>query len=725
MERKHMEKTLTTYFDPNISIKASGASLNGILTTVAERYIGQNPANSFRFRSYREDSFLPNAEGIYKFDLNRKLPEAKMTQNSLIAAKFYQFDKGNRSVLVRCYSKVAIYFNGSLFWKSTTNEENNEEKVTCLDFPCNPGWNSILICCKKTASGFGCEMSPVMPSWRWISFLAPFEERYGQGGIIYSQPFEEDEIDPEAIKLLKEENSTGLKWYPDLHTDRIEDPDSLEKVLGHSEGQWGCIWTKLRQSRPGNQKIFIHSADADFYMDGKKIDSEMIEAAAGEHDLLAVSCCPKDGEWKIQFTASYEDNCLLELFNPGVAGSDGPYLYLGPFKEKPAFVLPTFYNLYGDEEKCYWKTGKSASVRPYLENDCFGRWNYPLGVTLYGLLQASRVLKRPDIEKYVEKHMQECISLHEYSLWDAEKYGYPEINNQLVTLDCLDDCGSFGSAMLELYRDNVEDKAKKVADRIGDYMLNGQERREDGAFYRAKEGHPTMWVDDLYMSIPFLCRYAKLTGENKYLDDAAKQILLFKKYLFIPEYKVMSHVYDFHIDTATYVPWGRGNGWSLFSITDLLEYLPKGHKARPEILKFLSVLCEGFLSLQGSRGLWHQVLTVPESYEETSCTAMFIYGFCRAVRFGWVNKELGEKLLTAAMKAWEGIKSYSIDRFGNIYGICQGSFYSFTSDYYRDILGWTLNDTHGIGIILLAGIELSKVLQTEDEDNNALLKPGA
>ena len=137
MERKHMEKTLTTYFDPNISIKASGASLNGILTTVAERYIGQNPANSFRFRSYREDSFLPNAEGIYKFDLNRKLPEAKMTQNSLIAAKFYQFDKGNRSVLVRCYSKVAIYFNGSLFWKSTTNEENNGKRL--------PVWISHVI----------------------------------------------------------------------------------------------------------------------------------------------------------------------------------------------------------------------------------------------------------------------------------------------------------------------------------------------------------------------------------------------------------------------------------------------------------------------------------------------------------------------------------------------------------------------------------------------------
>ncbi len=47
------------------------------------------------------------------------------------------------------------------------------------------------------------------------------------------------------------------------------------------------------------------------------------------------------------------------------------------------------------------------------------------------------------------------------------------------------------------------------------------------------------------MSIPFLCRYAKMTGDAKYLDDAANQVLMFKKYLYMPEYKIMSHVYDF------------------------------------------------------------------------------------------------------------------------------------------------------------------------------------
>lgn len=78
-----------TYFDSNISMRSCNASLYNILSTVAERYIGQNPAGTFRFRAYRDDSFLPDADGSYNLDLNSKLPEAKLGQYALIAAKFY------------------------------------------------------------------------------------------------------------------------------------------------------------------------------------------------------------------------------------------------------------------------------------------------------------------------------------------------------------------------------------------------------------------------------------------------------------------------------------------------------------------------------------------------------------------------------------------------------------------------------------------------------------
>lgn len=76
----------------------------------------------------------------------------------------------------------------------------------------------------------------------------------------------------------------------------------------------------------------------------------------------------------------------------------------------------------------------------------------------------------------------------------------------------------------------------------------------DGAFYRkhSQGDEHTMWADDLYMSIPFLCRYYELTGEERYIDDAARQFLLFREYLYIPEEKlsaIITNMICFHCKT--------------------------------------------------------------------------------------------------------------------------------------------------------------------------------
>ena len=80
----------------------------------------------------------------------------------------------------------------------------------------------------------------------------------------------------------------------------------------------------------------------------------------------------------------------------------------------------------------------------------FGRWDYPLGVTMYGLLQSGRQLERPDIVSYAAA-ISRLYRRYEYSFWDRQQYGFPAINQQLVMMRMLDNCGSFGSAMLEAY----------------------------------------------------------------------------------------------------------------------------------------------------------------------------------------------------------------------------------------------------------------------------------
>jgi rhamnogalacturonyl hydrolase YesR len=219
----------------------------------------------------------------------------------------------------------------------------------------------------------------------------------------------------------------------------------------------------------------------------------------------------------------------------------------------------------------------------------------------------------------------------------------------------------------------------------------------------------TMWADDLYMSVPFLCRYYQLTGEAKYIDDAARQFVGFKKRLFMPELKIMSHIYDFRRDLATGVPWGRGNGWTIFSLSELLAVLPADHALRPELLAMFRELCQGYLPLQDDAGMWHQVLTHPDAYPETSCTAMFAYAFSRAVQFGWLADP--QPYINAALKAWKAMNKISIDQIGNVYGVCRGSEFSFSPSYYKNELLPNLNDTHGVGIVLLAGFEIRNLMR--------------
>ena len=247
---------------------------------------------------------------------------------------------------------------------------------------------------------------------------------------------------------------------------------------------------------------------------------------------------------------------------------------------------------------------------------------------------------------------------------------------------------------------------REIADEIADYIKNRLERIPDGTFYRDDEGFPvkeTLWADDLYMSIPFLCRYHLLTGEEWGLEEAVKQIISYWNYLFIPEKQLLSHVYDFVRNQGTEVCWGRGNGWFIFSLAELLTVLPQTHEKRKELVHIFTVLAKGFLSVQAEDGMWRQVLDREDSYKEASGTSMIIYAFARALHRNWIEEEvLRKQMLQAACKGVRGLKEICIDNIGNIYGVAAGSYFSYDEDYYAKDLQWRLNDTHGIGIVLLA-----------------------
>ena len=64
-----------------------------------------------------------------------------------------------------------------------------------------------------------------------------------------------------------------------------------------------------------------------------------------------------------------------------------------------------------------------------------------------------------------------------------------------------------------------------MLDFIADYISKKQGRIPGEDLLFRPEANNTLWIDDLYMSCPFLIRRAKQTGQSALLDDAAKQML--------------------------------------------------------------------------------------------------------------------------------------------------------------------------------------------------------
>ncbi len=146
--------------------------------------------------------------------------------------------------------------------------------------------------------------------------------------------------------------------------------------------------------------------------------------------------------------------------------------------------------------------------------------------------------------------------------------------------------------------------------------------------------------------------------------------------------------------------WGRGNGWAMVATVEVLSAMPENHPSRRTLLDILKRHIHGVLPLQAPSGLWRQVLDHSELWEETSCSAMFAYSIARAVRRGWI----GAETLPFARKAFDGI-SANVTENGLVNGTCEGTGIGTTLNFYVTRRR-PVNDSHGIGPVLLAGSEL-------------------
>ncbi len=714
------------YFDESRSMANSvGDRPEATLSVIANRFKELNPSSPATYRAFSLRGIQRALDYRYEADFNRFFPDAQNEEYVFAWSKMWSGLEAELMFDINCYGPIVVYLNGEVAWSSNIFTERYPNKHNRFTLTLRKGWNQFVIRAKKTRGGFGWKFGSWLGKHPYV-FMFPSAEREGMEGWLFTDPVPAGTVIQPA--LGDAEAGSSYRWFPSNEWDASEKALGVcARIFGELQGKTALAWTKIENSEDAALKVSVEGTlqgSARVLLGGEEVfagDSSgplqfEVELASGLNDLVVLSTGTESG-WGFDLSLRSEGGVIETVCPCELKGNSDTWLYSGPYDAEHApdlGALNDFLHVHQTVNGIdYWRLDAPETfLRLYNENPLFGRWNYPLGVTLYGMLHAGREIESEEIQSYVQQHVQFCCSTYPYSLWDRSRFGGPtHMHRLLSSIDSLDDCGSFGSCMLETAQHRDIEGFERIAHFVADFISNKQDRFPDGTFYRREMMHEfhenTMWADDLYMSVPFLCRYYQLTGDARYVDDAAQQFLGFKKRLYIPEDRVMSHVFDLRREMATGVPWGRGNGWTVFSLAELLEVLPEDHKNRAELLAFFRELCAGILALQDEEGFWHQVLTHPDSYPETSCTAMFVFGFSRGVRNNWLEEP--EPYVEAVDKAWKALNKTSIDSDGNLYGVCRGSEFSFSPEYYKKDLLPRLNDTHGIGILLLAGVEVIRL----------------
>lgn len=340
-------------------------------------------------------------------------------------------------------------------------------------------------------------------------------------------------------------------------------------------------------------------------------------------------------------------------------------------------------------------------------SSAFSYWSYPTGVLYSSLLKATEATGNKKYYEFGDKAIKFFIYNLPYFKNIDSRFG--ELNNSYKSVlhtSSLDDCGSMGAALIRYYKINNDPRLREIINHIADYITSKQFRLKDKTLARQRPQAESVWADDAYMCIPFLAEMGSLTGEKKYYDDAAKQVIQLSKYLFRWDKKLFDHGVNIH--NLKYDPnffWGRANGWVITAIVDLLDVLPENHKDRKMILKILRTHVQGLAECQGADGFWHNLLDKTDSYTETSCTALFTYSIARAINKGWIDYTYGP----VAQAGWNALATRILPA-GQVEGTCTGTTFASDAVYYYHR---PTDASHSFGPVIFAGAEVIKLFENE------------
>jgi unsaturated rhamnogalacturonyl hydrolase len=337
------------------------------------------------------------------------------------------------------------------------------------------------------------------------------------------------------------------------------------------------------------------------------------------------------------------------------------------------------------------------------------RWNYEQGVLLKGI---EGVWLNTGDGKYF-RYIQHITDRFINEDGTIRTYKPDEYNIDTVLS---------GRNLLLLYKVTGQDKYRKAAASLRE-QLKTHPRTSEGGFWHKKIYPSQMWLDGLYMGEPFYAEYAATFHEEADFDDIAKQFVLMETHARDAKTGLLYHGWDESKQQRWADPqtghspnfWARAMGWYGMAIVDVLDYFPKDHPRRAELLAILKRFAAAVQEYQDPKsGLWYDVLdkgAEKGNYFEASASCMFVYALAKGAREGY----LPASYLKVAQKGYQGIKSQFIEDAAaggvnlkgtvGVSGLGGNPYRDGSYAYYLSEKVVT-NDPKGVGAFLMAAGEM-------------------
>ena len=354
------------------------------------------------------------------------------------------------------------------------------------------------------------------------------------------------------------------------------------------------------------------------------------------------------------------------------------------------------------------------------------------------IMSAETMMKKfaaPDLPPVTKFHYHQGVflsgMLHTYHLTGDERYynyakewvdstlgedGLP-YNMETTALDDMQP----GILLYELYERTGDPRYKKTLDKIIWHIDRWPKSAEGGFFHKDNGRSANMWLDGMYMGGPVTAEYGARFARPDLFDEVHHQMALMRDRITDEQTGLMYHAYDQERKAIWADPvtgraahyWGRAMGWYAVAMFQIAELLPDSYEKKKEFLDKGTELLRALFNYQDKKtGLWYQVIDKtedPENWHETSCSCLFLYALCLAVKARMLDKE---EMRPIASLAFEGIKSklvFGEDGYLGVSGVCIGTGVGDLAHYYARPT--SENDLHGVGAFLLMACEYASIFE--------------